>query len=118
MTSTLSVSLSGTSGNASTGSSTVQRVYTNSGTDLASFTQTIGTSYEQLDVPADLSFPAHVQITNDSATETVSVSVTNSDTYIFASLAPGATLAVPSIPANPYLKATASSSVSVRVVEQ
>lgn len=114
---TASASLYATSGSAATASATVSKSYTPTGVDLASTTQAIGTTYEQLSVPGDLSFPAHLQITNDSASGVVSISVTNSDTYIFAKLDPGATCLIPACPSNPYLKGDVACQVSVRAAE-
>lgn len=118
MTSTITASLTGTSGSAGLPSGSLTKSYTNTGTDLASSTQSIGTTYEQLSLPADISFPAHIQITNDSGSGTVSISITSSDTYKFASLAPGATMVIPSCPSNPYLKGDVTCQVAVRVCEE
>lgn len=117
MTSTITASLTATSGSAGLPSGSLTKSYTNTGPDLASFSQAIGTSYEQLSVPADVSFPAHLQITNDDSTATFSVALTSADTYIFASLAPGATMVVPACPSNPYLKGTSAGQIAVRVCE-
>jgi hypothetical protein len=118
MTSSASLSLSATSGSASLPSATLTKSFTNTGADLAAFSQAIGTSYEQLATPADLSYPAHLLITNDSGSGTISVAVTAADMYRFAFLAPGASILIPSCPANPYLKGDVACQIAVRACEE
>ena len=117
MTSTLTANLTATSGSGALPSGSVTKSVTNSGIDLASITQEIGTSYEQVATPSDLAFPAYLLIVNDSATGTVSVSVTNDDTYKYASLAPGEMLLLSQCPSKPYLKGSVSCQVAIRACE-
>jgi hypothetical protein len=116
-TATLTANLTATNGSIAlpSGSNTVTLTLT--GTDMASSTQQVGTSYEALAIPGDVSAPYHILIYNPSTTSTLTVSITSSDTYKFAELAPGAVCLLPKCPSAPYVKFDVADQIAWRAAE-
>lgn len=116
-TATIQANLTSTIGAASLPSGSVQASPDIVGTDLGSSTQQVGTAYEQLDIPADVSFPAHVMIVNLSATSTLTLSMNNTDSMKFAVLPPGAPAVLPACPTKPFAKFDVAAQLLWRAVE-
>jgi hypothetical protein len=116
-TATIQANLTATLGSAALPSGSVQASPDLVGTDLGSSTQQVGTSYEQLDIPADVSFPAHLMVVNLSATSTLTLSMDNTTAKNFSVLPPGAPCVLPACPTKPYAKFDVAAQLLWRAVE-
>lgn len=116
-TATLTANLTATNGSIALPSGSLTATLTLTGTDMASSTQNVGTGYEALAIPADVSAPYHILIYNPSTTSTLTISITSSDTYKFSELAPGAFCLLPKCPSAPYVKFDVADQIAWRAVE-
>lgn len=116
-TATLTANLTATNGSIALPSGSLTASLTLTGTDMASSTQNVSTSYEALAIPGDVTAPYHLLIYNPSSTSTLTISITSSDTYKFAELAPGAFTLLPKCPSAPYVKFDVADQIAWRAVE-
>lgn len=116
-TATLTLNLTATNGSIALPAGSLTTTLTLTGTDMASSTQQVGTSYEALAIPGDVAAPYHLLIYNPSTTATLTVSITSSDTYKFAELAPGAAILLTKCPSAPYVKFDVADQIAWRAVE-
>lgn len=114
---TLTANLTATVGSASLPSGSVTVSATLAGTDLGSATQQVGTSFELLDVPADISWPAHLMIVNQSASATLTIAVDVSGTYKMGVIPPGGVFLSSGVAAKPYVKFDVADQLVWRAVE-
>lgn len=116
-TATLTANLTATNGSIALPSGSVTASKTLTGTDMASSTQNVGTSYEALAIPGDVTAPYHIWIYNPSATSSLTVSITSSDTYIFSVISPGGVILLEKCPSAPYVKFDVADQIAWRAVE-
>ncbi len=92
-------------GGASIGTGALSKILDMTGTDMATSTQAVGTSAEVLNTPADVSFPAHIVIKNNDATNFVTVYQDSGGLYAMSKIVPGDWAKFAALGAVPYVKA-------------
>ena len=89
------------------------------GADMASWTQSVGTSNEALDVPADLAAPCHMLIKNLDATNYVEIFSDNANAELASKLRPGEACFICNWDVTGYARAnTAATLIQVWACEQ
>lgn len=96
---TCTVSFSASKGGAAINSGTLSKTIDMSGTDLGTVTQSIGTSNEALDVPADVSGDVHLTVKNLDATNFVEIFKDSGNSHLLSKLYPGEACSLRRVPA-------------------
>lgn len=106
----VSIAHSAAKGGGSIGSGSLSYQSDMAGTDMGSNTMPVTTSWTVINIPAAISFPATLTVTNLDATHYVELSVDNAGANTFARIQPGESGHFPGLAALPYVKANVAAS--------